>query len=366
MRNNILLSALLIICLSVAAVADENTSASADSPFIFINTNSPYGYIVATNSQYSSFAQIARSMGFDIDHGILNGLTDENLEDVDILVLPAPGFTLLDEDKEALRRFLQRGGGLFFMAAHRNWVDLSNYDSFLGEFGITFGISEWGTVKATVPPGCTLSSPYPCYQIVNNLGTSKAYLVTDPSKTEIVAIRPNGNILGAVSTNRRLLGLGRMVVFAGIGVVSNNALAQYDNTNLAKNILTYLLGGPDLRATLCKFKGRNISPGSIVKLIAKVRNDGNEASEATIVRFFLCTTNTYNGSPPEVVATLGSADLPALNPGKSKKVKVKVSIPPTVTPGDYYVIAVADPEGETSDSNTSNNYKASKKQMTIN
>ncbi len=366
MRKTIMLSALLIISLSVGTVAEEKTSASADSPFIFVNTNSPYGFIVAINRQFSSFAQIARSMGFDIDHGHLNEITDEFLEDVDILVLAAPGFALLDEDKAALRRFLQRGGGLFFMAAHRNWVDLSNYDSFLGEYGITFGISEWGTVKATVPPGCTLSGPYPCYQITNNLGLSKAYLVTDPSKTEIVAIRPNGNILGAVSTNRRPLGLGRMVVFGGIGVVSNNALAQYDNTNLAKNILTYLLGGSDLRTTLCKFKGRNIRPGSKVKLIAKARNDGNEASSATIVRFFLCTTNTYNDSPPEVVATLGSADLPSLDPGKSKKVKIKVRISTSVTPGDYYVIAVADPDDTIGDTNTSNNYKASKKQITIN
>jgi len=84
MRKNVLLSALLIISLSLGAVAEEKPSASSDSPFIFVNTNSPYGYKVAINSEYSSFAHIARSMGFDIDHGHLNEITDEFLEDVDI------------------------------------------------------------------------------------------------------------------------------------------------------------------------------------------------------------------------------------------------------------------------------------------
>ena len=145
-------------------------------------------------------------------------------------------------------------------------------------------------------------------------------------------------------------------MFHDVYIVTN------DNEAFGVNILDYLSGGADLRATLCKAKLK----GGKVKVIAKVRNIGTSASEATIVRFYLSTSNTYPVNPAGVAATLGEVNLPALNPGKSKKVKVKLKIPGSVSPGNYYVIAVANPDLDIRDSDTSNNYKASKKQITIN
>jgi len=143
---------------------------------------------------------------------------------------------------------------------------------------------------------------------------------------------------------------------------ANTSIGKEDNEAFGVNILDYLSGGCDLRVTLCKAKLK----GGKVKIIAKVRNVGTSDSESTIVRFYLSSSNIYPVGPAGVAATLGSVDLPALKPGKSKKVKVKLNIPGWVTPGDYYVIAVADPDGDTSDNNTDNNYKASKKKITIN
>ncbi len=390
MKNSILLSALLIVCLSVGAGADERQAepAAEEQPLVFLNSNSG-AYGCAFNQAYTAYGRNLRAAGFRTNHGMLWGLTDEFLEGVDILILDSPAFALLDDDKAALRNFLRDGGGLLVMvynvsvtvsAATIPISDLSNLESFLGDYGIRFGATKTGGFVADVPAGSPLSGPLPCSKIgatYSNMPLSgneavapgiflaRKNLQIDPSNAEAAAVIGNGSTLAAISTSKNL-GNGRLVVIGNNQLLENMFFHKFNNDAFGVNIMTYLAGGPDLRATLCKFKGRNISPGSIVKLTAKARNDGNETSEATIVRFVLCTTNTYDGSPPEVVATLGSVDLPALDPGKSKKVKVMVRIPATVTPGDYYVIAVADPNDTSGDINTSNNWKASKKQMTIN
>ncbi len=141
----------------------------------------------------------------------------------------------------------------------------------------------------------------------------------------------------------------------------NVYIGTNDNEAFGLNILDYLSGGCDLSVTLCKAKRK----GGKVKVIAKVRNIGTSASNATNVTFFLFSTGSYVADSEDMVATLGRVNLPALNPGKSKKVKVKLNIPGWVTPGDYFVIAVADPNGDIRDSNTDNNYRASKKRITI-
>jgi len=380
MKNRILLSALLIVCLSVGTVADERQAEAAaeEQPLVFLNSNTDV-YQCSFNQAYTTYGRNLRAAGFRTDHGMLWGLSDEFLEGVDILILDSPNFSLLDDDKAALRRFLRNGGGLLVMV-FSSVADLSNLEGFLGDYGIRFGATKTGGFVADVPAGSPLSGPLPCSKIgatyssmspagndavVSGIMFARTNLQIGLKNADAAAMADDGGVLAAVSTSKNL-GNGRLVVIGNDQILQNMFFNKFDNDAFGLNVMTYLAGGPDLRATLCKFKGRNIRPGSKIKLMAKARNDGTGASEATNVRFFLCTTNTYDGSPPEVVATLGSADLPALDPGKSKKVKIKVRISTSVTPGDYYVIAVVDPDGETSDSNTSNNYKASKNQMTIN
>jgi len=361
MRKLLLVLTLLAFTLPTAAHAIEDKTAPADTPFVLINTYSQYGSNVATNQGYSLFANAARSAGYRIEHQRLVNITDEALEDVDILVLAVP-YTLLDDDKAALRRFVRSGGGLFVLGGpgDASGVDLSSLDSLIREYGLWFGISEWsGNRRMSVLTSSPLSGPRSCNTIVSSEG--RGYFQLNTSACEVAAISNNGYNYTVIS-NHNNLGSGRLVAVGDTMMFANTSIGKEDNEAFGVNILDYLSGGCDLRVTLCKAKLK----GGKVKIIAKVRNVGTSDSESTIVRFYLSSSNIYPVGPAGVAATLGSVDLPALKPGKSKKVKVKLNIPGWVTPGDYYVIAVADPDGDTSDNNTDNNYKASKKKITIN
>ena len=349
--------AFLALTLPVAANAIEDETAPAAKPYVLVNTNTQYGYNVATDQGYSQFASAARSAGYIMSHERLDEITDEALEDVNVLILAVPKI-LTDDDKAALRRFLQRGGGLFILGiASSPSVDLSNLDGLLREYGIWFGVSHSGS-----PITANVLSPLSGPRTANTIRSpnSRGYLQMG-SNAEPAAVAGSGYILAAISKHKNL-GSGRLVALGDAEIPWNDSIGYNDNESFLLNVLDYLSGGGDLRVTLCKAKRK----GGKVKVIAKVRNIGTSASEATIVRFYLSTSNTYPVGPAGVAATLGEVNLPALNPGKSKKVKVKLKIPGWVTTGEYYVIAVADPDGDIRDSNTDNNYKASKKQITIN
>jgi len=360
MRNLMCVLALLALTLPTAAYANEEETAPAAEPLIFINTNSNVGSLIAINTGFSRFAEVAREEGYRIDHGFRTSITEENLEGVAVYVLPGPGFVLLDEDKIALRRFIRAGGGLIVFGWHS--VDLSNLSSFVREFSVEIYDYESATRTATVPASCPVSGPYPCSSLISLYRTHVRIL--NNNNAIAIAILDNNKTIGAISIHKnlgsgKLVVLGDLAMFATASVGGN--IGDADNEAFVRNVLVYLQSGCDLRVTLCKAKLK----GGKVKVTAKVRNVGTSASEATIVSFYLSSSDTYPVGPAGVAARIGSVNLPALNPGKSKKVKVKLNIPGWVTPGDYYVIAVADPDGDIRDSNTDNNYKASKKKITI-
>ena len=363
MRNLIYVLVSLALTLPVAANASEEEKAPDAEPLIFINRNSSVGEFIDINTGgFSRFAQVAREEGYRIEQGFHRRITDENLEGVAVYILPGPSFALLDEDKNALRRFLSAGGGLIVFGWHG--VDLINLSSFTGEFGVEIYDYEYPPTRtATVPAGCPVSGPYPCSSLISKARTHVRIL--NYNNAIAIAILDNGKTFGAISTHKnlgkgKLVALGDMGMFADASIEGNIGVA--DNEAFVRNVLVYMQSDCDLRVTLCKAKLRR----GKVKINARVRNVGTLTSETTIVRFYLSTSNTYPVGPAGVTATLGKVNLPALNPGKSKKVKVKLKIPGWVTPGDYYVIAVADPDGDIRDSDTSNNYKASKKRITIN
>ena len=133
MRKLLLVSALLALTLSIAAYANEEETAPAAKPYVLVNTNTQYGYNVATDQGYSQFASAARSAGYIMSHERLDEITDDALEDVNVLILAVPKI-LTDDDKAALRRFLQRGGGLLILGiASSPSVELSKLDGLLRE-----------------------------------------------------------------------------------------------------------------------------------------------------------------------------------------------------------------------------------------
>jgi len=363
MKSIPILLAFFVLCFAVGAVADEEPLASQDEPLVFLNTNSEiYGIGFNDLDLHSMLGKRLRAEGYRINHGKLGDLTDEILEGMDVLILLDPNFALLDEDKQALRNFLRDGGGLVLMVC-QGYADLSNLGSFLVDYGIRFNPKTSQDTLAGVLSGSPLSGPRLCRQIGYN-ETGRVYQLLDQGNAQAAAVTGSGYIVSSTSTHKNL-GRGGIVVIGYDCLFMNMFIDDHDNSAFALNVMDYLTSGFDLSVGLCKFKGRNVTAGDRVRVIGRVRNVSSKRSEATSVRFVLSSTNAYDGSPPEVVATLGNVNLPALGPGGFKKVKKKFRVPSGVAPGDYYVIAVADPDGTSGDANADNNYKASRKRITI-
>jgi hypothetical protein len=123
---------------------------------------------------------------------------------------------------------------------------------------------------------------------------------------------------------------------------------------------TWLYGTPktyDLSFKLVYPAPNIVSPGSQIRLIARVLNSGNDASDACSVDFYL--------SPDKVIdATdllMGSASLPAIRYNRSLRVKKVAIVPLDLGKGIYYVIAKV----LIADGNSDNNIKASKITLSV-
>lgn len=363
MKKEALFIIAVLVCLSAITVANERPPA-VDKPFILVNTNTFWPEFHATNQGYGKFAEACRAEGFSIDHRFLVHITDNALEDVDVFILASPAFILDDDDKRALRDFMRRGGGLLVMA-YPDDPDEANLNSLLRGYGIWFDrFIIGGRFEADVSATSPLSGPYKCKVITSHFnGDSFYFLGIDPDSAEAVATIDDGSIVAALS-HHKFLGKGRLVV-AGTDVFPwEQVIDRLDNRAFVLNTMHYLIGSYDLSVVLSKFKGKSVIAGEKKTVIAKVKNIGTKVSDGTKIRFYLSENGTLTG-PTTSVATLKTMKLAAIDPDKSKKIKVKVKIPSNIAVGDYYLIAAVDPEGTSKDSDQSNNTKASKKSIEV-
>ena len=139
------------------------------------------------------------------------------------------------------------------------------------------------------------------------------------------------------------------------------ALLGHDVTGFGR----YLYGSFDINVLLTKVKGKRKKPAeSDITLIAKFKNIGTTASAEAKVKFYLCEDDEYDAESDDLIALM-TVDLPSIEPNKSKKIKTKATLPSWLDEGEYYLIAVFDPDGDSGDSNTANNHKVSKKPIEI-
>ncbi len=108
----------------------------------------------------------------------------------------------------------------------------------------------------------------------------------------------------------------------------------------------------DLKAIFKRASPRAVMISGRLKLIARAKNIGEDSSLPTTVYFYLSTDRTLDDTD----ILLGGKAIPALAPGKNKKVKMKFTVPAIINPGFYYVIV----EVVASDAKPRNNVSASK------
>lgn len=100
------------------------------------------------NGAYSELADALRSDGYTVA-STASSLTDTLLSQYDVLVLPEPNINFSSSEKSAIIRFIQNGGGVYFIAEHNN-SDRNNdgvdsvdiYNSFVNTLGFTFNYAS--------------------------------------------------------------------------------------------------------------------------------------------------------------------------------------------------------------------------------
>ena len=81
------------------------------------------------------------------------------------------------------------------------------------------------------------------------------------------------------------------------------------------------------------------------------RNTGGGQAPATVIRYYLSTTNTVGAD----ALLLGSRDAPALAPGASQSGSTSLTVPAGTAAGTYYIIAKADGDNAVIEVYESNN-----------
>jgi hypothetical protein len=357
----LLLTAAFLLVPLGTVVADE--SAPAQKLRILVNSNTRDPSFHNLSQGYRLMSKIIGKKGHHIEGASMFGITDEDLEGFDILVLPIPAFSLLDEDKAAIRRFIRSGGGVLILAWSPSHADLSNLDSFIADYGIRFGKSSNGMLISGVPDGSPLSGPNACKRIYSQSG--RAFLQVDGSKATIAAQTEKGEIFAAVSRGKNL-GKGQLLVVGDDMVFGNNNVVRNDNEAFLLNTLEFLQGGYDLSVTLSKaVKAGDVSPGDRIKVVAKIKNLSSSASDAVTVRFILVGSSNAT-TTAAFETTLKDVKLSSLAPGKARRVSARIKVPASVGSGAYLLLTVVDPEGEGRDLNPGNNSKTGSKLINVN
>lgn len=365
---------LVVFCCVVAASAPEKRSRADGKPVIFINTNLAdtkgiplfnIDNMVASNGGYADFMQIARDLGYEVRHGALSSTSADFLETIDVLILAIPGFSLLEEDKQAITDFIKGGGSLLVMVYPQSGfknLDLSNLGSLLSGYGITFGPSSFSNLVGYLEGDTPFAGPDAAAEIASPFG--RVALTLDQAKAKKAAVLSNGKVLAAYSIDTSMLGSGKVLVLGDFTIPyhydvpkENDVIHLLDNEAFVTNFLRWFKGSPDLAALKVKVQGGPFAAGGTATVKVKTKNLGTSDSVATTVSI---TLYSFDGAAPaEEIKILKTVALPAVSAGKAKTIKAVITFPAFLSAGQYYITAQIDPKVTSGDTDTGNNLKQS-------
>jgi subtilase family serine protease len=133
---------------------------------------------------------------------------------------------------------------------------------------------------------------------------------------------------------------------------TNNCLAASTTTVQVQAVPAW----PDLVVSALSFSPSSVRRGSSFTVTDTTNNSGTATAGGSTTRYRLSTDATITGS--DVLLT-GSRSVPSLATGVSSGGSIAVTVPSTVAPGTYYLGACADDPGAVTESNETNNCRAS-------
>lgn len=136
----------------------------------------------------------------------------------------------------------------------------------------------------------------------------------------------------------------------------NEPLEEDNNIDFSATPALTVVGAPnipDLQAVDISTAGGSFEVGENITFSATIRNNGNIATPAYEVTYILSSDTTFGNS--DDIVLLARAVLISLAPGASTPDNRVIAIPNTVSPGNYYIGVIVDPDDDVDEGTAENN-----------
>jgi len=220
----------------------------------------------------------------------------------------------------------------------------------------------------TVTPGGTFSVS----DTVQNIGTVTAaasttryYLSTTTSKSG-ARLLTGSRAVPSLAPSATSSGTVTVTVSAGTAGGTYFLLACADDTlvvpetnesnNCKASATQVTVSGPNLVETAVSDPPTTVTPGGTFSVSDTVQNIGTVTAAASTTRYYLSTTTSKSASS---ILLTGSRSVPSLAPAATSSGNASVTVPSTLPSGTYFLLACSDNTKLVSETNESNNCKAS-------
>ena len=235
------------------------------------------------------------------------------------------------------------------------------------------GLPDLTETSVTNPPATVLDGgSFSVTDTVQNIGsaaaaasTTRYYLSTTTSKSG-ARLLTGSRAVPSLASSATSSGTVTVTVSAGTpgGTYFLLACADYtlvvpetnESNNCKASATQVTVSGPDLVETAVSDPPTTVTLGGTFSVSDTVQNIGSAAAAASTTRYYLSITTSKNASS---ILLTGNRSVPSLAPAATSSGNASVTVPSTLPSGTYFLLACSDNTKLVSETNESNNCKAS-------
>ena len=286
---------------------------------------------------------------------------DEMLENIDLVIICTRSIALGPIEQEALVRYVRNGGSL--LVINKYYEPITMLYPVLINFGIEMKITPFSADHLNVfsHPATTDRRPVSMCKVQDPheiICSNRARKIAGytPSASP-AAIERCVVALGGRSGRGRIIAVGNSTMWLSrYGFCGYPLWGEEDNTDLFRNTIEYLLGATDLQ--LKKFVAKSTLPtGKSKAYKARIKNLEYCYNSESVVAICLSKDKEYQAGKD---TELGRMTIPEIKGKRSKLLKETFEVPADNNPGDFYVLAIINPDTDPLEINTDNNLKYKK------
>jgi hypothetical protein len=261
-----------------------------------------------------------------------------------------------------------RPNGIFRMKMYVNYgctfPGLSSYALGFQTLNIGWGGSAPGNTTApivtdfTIPGSSTsLTVSINSFTATDDVGVT-GYMVTNSSTAPAASASGWSSSAPTSYTFSSSTTSGAKTLYAWVKDAAGNVSASK-----SASVTISIAGKPDLVISAVSNSAKNITASArSFSITDTTKNQGTASAAASTTRYYLSTTTSKTSSS---VLLSGTRSVAALAAGKTSSGSITVSVPSGITRTIYYALACADYNAAVSESNETNNCKASSSRITV-